>query len=67
MVIEEFLAKDPEIVLLNTITPKAVAADPMFDFISYYSSDPRFASRWQRYKEVKGSNEIRIFVRSDEP
>jgi len=65
MVIEEFLASEPDIVLINTVAPKILDPSfPQFDYIEYFSSDPRFAALWKQYAEVKGSNEIRIFVRN---
>jgi hypothetical protein len=66
MVLEEFLENKPDIVLINTVAPKVLDERfPQFDYIEYLSTDPRFAALWTQYVEVKGSNEIRIFVRED--
>lgn len=60
--VDDFLKNDPDIVLVNTGAPGA------FDYISYFSSDARFAQRWRNYREANvsgggASGGIRIFVR----
>ncbi len=62
-VVEEFLAQDPDIVLINSLTLLRLEDSARFDYIAYFSSDPRFAERWRYYHEVKGSNAIRFFVK----
>ena len=63
MVVDQFITKMPDIVLVNTLKPVGPPGTPEFDFIDYYRGDPRFAAQWRGYAEVKGSSEIRIFVR----
>lgn len=64
LVITEFLAHDPEIVLVNTRAPKPVPGGPAFDFVAFLGTDQRFAERWRSYHEVKRSGAIRVFVRN---
>ncbi len=63
IVVEEFLAQDPDIVMINSLTLMRAEASERFDYIAYFSSDSRFAERWRHYHEVSGSNEIRFFVK----
>lgn len=63
LVIAEFLAHDPDIVLVNTRTPRPIRGGQAFDFVAFFCTDQLFAERWRNYHEVKRSGEIRIFVR----
>lgn len=63
LVLREFLQQPPDIVLINTLTPRSSRKSGPFDFVGFFSSDPRFAALWREYRELEPVNEIRIFVR----
>lgn len=65
IVLEDFVQRRPRVLLVDTGRRKHAIGRRRFDFMKFFSGEPRLAAILARYCEIKHISNIRILVRSD--
>lgn len=63
-VIQDLEAHPPELVLVDTRAEKSYFGDVDFDYIAYFSRDPRFAAIWQDYRQIDTIGAFQLYRRT---
>ena len=65
-VVADLTAKPPAVILLDGRRNKTWYGGIEFDFIEFFSTDPRFVEIWRNYEPIAVVEEFRIYRRRDD-
>lgn len=65
-VVADLTAKPPALILLDARRNKTWYGGIQFDFIDFFSTDPRFKAIWQHYEPIAVVEEFHIYRRRDD-
>ena len=62
-VVEDFSRTPPDLVIVDDREMKSYFGGRPFDYIAYFTADPRFARIWSRYEWVADEGDYRLYRR----
>ncbi len=66
-VLADFSRRPPDLVIVDNRENKSYFGDLPFDYIDYFTEDPRFATIWANYEWVVNEGDYRLYRRRRAP